>query len=353
MAQSVGINTSRLFSAHLRARQRARRARRRARRRILLAIAPGYALDNLVYFLIVVAVGGLGSIRGPFVAALLVGIADTAFKYHRARVRRLLHLCADHGAPAVAAARPVRARMTGGTRPDARPPALDAFARRHRFRSARGAALARGGRRPISCFRTIWRSARRSSPPSCSRSRSIWCSAMPASSRSATPPSSAPAPTPPASSPRNGWGEPITGLLAAAAAAGAGRVSHRRRHPAHHRAHAADADAGGRRHAATSSPTRRALITGGADGLQGMEVWPIFGAFRFDLFGRTAYIYCLAVLFLCWLVVRAHRPFAVRPLADRHPRERAAHARDRRAGRAAASSSSTRSRRRSPASPAR
>ena len=28
-----------------------------------------------------VAVGGLGSIRGPFVAALLVGIADTAFKY--------------------------------------------------------------------------------------------------------------------------------------------------------------------------------------------------------------------------------------------------------------------------------
>ena len=44
-------------------------------------IVPGYALGNLVYFLIVVAVGGLGSIRGPFVAALLVGIADTAFKY--------------------------------------------------------------------------------------------------------------------------------------------------------------------------------------------------------------------------------------------------------------------------------
>src|SRR5262249_18732379 len=31
-------------------------------------------------------------------------------------------------------------------------------------------------------------------------------------------------------------------------------------------------------------------FTGGADGLQGMEVWPIFGQFRFDLFGRTAYI---------------------------------------------------------------
>jgi len=47
----------------------------------LLAIAPGYALDNLVYFLIVVAVGGMGSIRGPFVAALILGVADTAFKY--------------------------------------------------------------------------------------------------------------------------------------------------------------------------------------------------------------------------------------------------------------------------------
>src|SRR6266853_1531111 len=47
----------------------------------LLAIKTDYALENLVYFLIVVAVGGLGSIRGPFVAAVLVGTADTAFKY--------------------------------------------------------------------------------------------------------------------------------------------------------------------------------------------------------------------------------------------------------------------------------
>jgi branched-chain amino acid transport system permease protein len=47
----------------------------------LLAINPSYALQNLAYFLIVVAVGGLGSIRGPFVAALLLGIADSGFKY--------------------------------------------------------------------------------------------------------------------------------------------------------------------------------------------------------------------------------------------------------------------------------
>jgi branched-chain amino acid transport system permease protein len=45
-------------------------------------------------------------------------------------------------------------------------------------------------------------------------------------------------------------------------------------------------------------------ITGGDDGLQGMQVWPLFGRFEFGLFGRTAFFYCLAVLFLCWLVLR-------------------------------------------------
>ena len=42
-----------------------------------------------------------------------------------------------------------------------------------------------------------------------------------------------------------------------------------------------------------------------------MEVWPLFGRFRFDLFGNTAYLYCLIVLFLCWLMVRrlVHSPF--------------------------------------------
>ena len=47
----------------------------------ILAIYPGYAFEYLVYFLMVVAVGGLGSIRGPFVSALLLGIGDTACKY--------------------------------------------------------------------------------------------------------------------------------------------------------------------------------------------------------------------------------------------------------------------------------
>jgi branched-chain amino acid transport system permease protein len=44
-----------------------------------------------------------------------------------------------------------------------------------------------------------------------------------------------------------------------------------------------------------------AFVTGGADGLQGVEVWPVLGIWRFDLYGRTAYLYSLAVLFLLFL----------------------------------------------------
>jgi branched-chain amino acid transport system permease protein len=80
MAETVGINTSRLFASAF-ALGSGLAALGGGLGADLLAITPGYALDNLVYFLIIVAVGGLGSIRGPFLAALVVGVADTAFKY--------------------------------------------------------------------------------------------------------------------------------------------------------------------------------------------------------------------------------------------------------------------------------
>src|SRR5262249_23842631 len=52
-------------------------------------------------------------------------------------------------------------------------------------------------------------------------------------------------------------------------------------------------------------------ITGGADGLQGIVMKPILGMFRFDMFGRNGYWYCLIVLFLVWLFARLliHSPF--------------------------------------------
>ena len=80
MAQSVGINTSALFTLAF-ALGSGLAALGGGLGAEILAIDPGYALEHLVYFLIVVAVGGLGTIRGPFVAAMLLGISDTGFKY--------------------------------------------------------------------------------------------------------------------------------------------------------------------------------------------------------------------------------------------------------------------------------
>jgi len=47
----------------------------------VLGMDPSFPLKNMIYFLIVVAVGGTSSITGPLLAALLLGIADVAGKY--------------------------------------------------------------------------------------------------------------------------------------------------------------------------------------------------------------------------------------------------------------------------------
>jgi branched-chain amino acid transport system permease protein len=108
----------------------------------------------------------------------------------------------------------------------------------------------------------------------------------------------------------HGWSEPISGLVFAGAAAGVvGLVS-------------------GlvilRTHGLTLLMLTLAIVfmleelankagwlTGGADGLQGMRIDNIFGAFRFDMFGHTAYWYSLAVLFVGWAFMRilVHSPF--------------------------------------------
>jgi branched-chain amino acid transport system permease protein len=48
----------------------------------VLGLEPTFPLKFMVYFLIVVAVGGTTSITGPLLAALLLGIADVAGKYY-------------------------------------------------------------------------------------------------------------------------------------------------------------------------------------------------------------------------------------------------------------------------------
>lgn len=48
----------------------------------ILGLDPNFPLKFMIYFLIVVTVGGTSSITGPFLASLLLGIADVAGKYY-------------------------------------------------------------------------------------------------------------------------------------------------------------------------------------------------------------------------------------------------------------------------------
>jgi branched-chain amino acid transport system permease protein len=108
----------------------------------------------------------------------------------------------------------------------------------------------------------------------------------------------------------NGWGEPISGLVAAAVMAGivgllSGLIILRTTGLALLMQTLIVATM------LYELANKAGRWTGGDDGLQGMEVWPIFGVFRFDLFGHVAYVYCLVVLFLGWFVARriVHSPF--------------------------------------------
>jgi branched-chain amino acid transport system permease protein len=55
----------------------------------------------------------------------------------------------------------------------------------------------------------------------------------------------------------------------------------------------------------------RSDITGGYDGVPGMEIWPLLGLFENDLFGRTYYIYVAILLLLIFYVIRriVYSPF--------------------------------------------
>ena len=56
----------------------------------IVGLDPGFAFTYLVFVLIVVSVGGLGSIGGSFAAAILLGISDMAGKYYVPQVGAFL-----------------------------------------------------------------------------------------------------------------------------------------------------------------------------------------------------------------------------------------------------------------------
>ena len=102
---------------------------------------------------------------------------------------------------------------------------------------------------------------------------------------------------------QNGWGEPLSGLLIAAATAAAlgfatsflvlrGRDLTRLMVTL------------GLAMVLAELANRMAWLTGGADGLVGITMTPIFGLFEFDIFGRTAFIYATTILFLLFCLAR-------------------------------------------------
>ncbi len=113
-----------------------------------LGLDPQYPLKYLVYFLIVVSVGGLGRVTGVFFASLMIGVLDFALKKYLPQGGTLFIYRAHDPAAAVAAAGPVR-RQVGMTMPApglAEHPAARALAGRHRAALLGAAALDPGAR---------------------------------------------------------------------------------------------------------------------------------------------------------------------------------------------------------------
>ena len=80
MAQSVGINVDRLFTLTF-AFGSGMAALGGGLAVDIVGLSPTFAVQYLVLFLIVVAVGGMGSLTGAFLAALILGFLDNAGKY--------------------------------------------------------------------------------------------------------------------------------------------------------------------------------------------------------------------------------------------------------------------------------
>ena len=81
MAQSIGIDVDRLFTLTF-AVGSGLAALGGGLAIQLFGLTPSFAVLYLVFFLLVVAVGGLGSLKGTLVAAILLGVCDTARQIH-------------------------------------------------------------------------------------------------------------------------------------------------------------------------------------------------------------------------------------------------------------------------------
>ena len=212
----------------------------------VLGLDPTFPLKFMIYFLIVVSVGGTTTITGPLLAALLLGIADVAGKYYVPKLGAFIVYTLMIVILLLAAAGPVRAgerhdeharrrvrRPRAGRGAARRSPGAATGPRISRRRRARCARYARWRWWELALFAALplrgccCRARRccstRSRSSRCSRSRSTSSSATPASSRSATPRSSASARTRAALFAKHVMPDPLVGLVVAIARSRAAR----------------------------------------------------------------------------------------------------------------------------------
>ena len=121
----------------------------------------------------------------------------------------------------------------------------------------------------------------------------------------------------------HGWGEPVSGLLAAGAAAGlfGWLVSFLVVRGIDLARLMVTLGIGMMLYELAN---KAAFITGGADGLSGMAMNKLLGLWEFDIFGHTAFFYILAVLLLLFVLLRrlVHSPFGLGLLGIREGERR-------------------------------
>ena len=290
----------------------------------IVGLDPSFALAYLVYVLIVVAVGGLGSIGGTFAAAMLLGISDMAGKYYFPAIGSfliyLVMLSLLMWRPAgIFGRRDMTVASPALTSPHQH---LEAQIRWRTIEIAFWLAtllpfvvtpdyLVLASQIAITALFALSLDLilGYAGIVSLGHAAFFGFGAYTAGLIS-----------------KWGWGEPLTGLVVAGIAAGLlgylmSFVIARFRHLA------LIMITLGFGLLLLEAANSASWLTGGADGLQGVKMWPLLGLFRFDLYGFTAYWYALIVLFVFFLMARrlTNSPFglALRGIRENAVRMRA------------------------------
>ncbi|MGQ0664018.1 MAG: ABC transporter permease [Pseudomonadota bacterium] len=306
MAQSLGINVERLFTLTF-ALGSGLAALGGALAVDIVGLSPSFAFQYLVYFLVVVAVGGLGSIQGAFYAALLLGTIDNAGKYlWPAGGAFFIYVVAV----AVLLVRPSglfgrAGEAASGPRgpAPASPAEREAIGRRHRWRPVEALPwlLAVGAFFVFPGYMALGTQVLIYILFALSLDLVVGYAGIVTLGHAAFFGTGAYAAGILAA--RYGWQEPVSGLLAGGLAAGVAGLASGWVLLRYH----------GLALLMLTMATAILLhefanvgadLTGGFDGLLGIANAPLLGRFDYDLWGHTHYGYALAVLFICFLAVR-------------------------------------------------